>query len=270
MVRGYSFQAVCCSVEDALVAAGYGAESVEVCSALSLGGLTPSAGLIQQIAHRRTNTDIHVMLRPHPGGFVYSLATQEVMERDAERAIEYGANGLVFGALTEDGRIDKNVCERIVRVIDAHRNPAQGIFQLTFHRAFDQVRDPYAAIETLMDIGIQRVLSSGQQKTALEGAGLLNELNERYGHQITLLAGGGVRASNVKEVIEKTGCHIVHLGPRRPVLSPVSVTAVDFGGHDELDADAIAEVARVIYTLSERRSSGDSSNFPCGGTMWSR
>lgn len=250
-IRGYSFQAVCCSVEDAIAAEGCGAESIEVCSALSLGGLTPSAGLIQEIDRRLTNTDVHVMLRPRAGGFVYSRTEQEVMERDAEMAIANGANGLVFGALTEDGLVDKKACKQIVRIVDEHRYQSRGHFHLTFHRAFDQVRDPHAAIESLLDLGIRCVLTSGQQKTALEGARLLNNLNERYGHKITLLAGGGIRASNLEEVITKTGCHAVHLGPRRSIPSPASTTAVDFGGHDELDSDALAEVARVIDSLPE-------------------
>lgn len=250
-IRGYRFQAVCCSVEDAIAAEGCGADSIEVCSALSLGGLTPSPGLIRGIDSRLTNTDVHVMLRPRPGGFVYSLTEQEVMEADAEQAIAFGANGLVFGALTEDGQVDKRTCKRIVRIADEHRYHARGHFSLTFHRAFDQVRDPYAAVESLLDLGIRCVLTSGQQKTALAGADLLNDLNERFSHKITFLAGGGIRASNVREVIEKTGCHSVHLGPRRPIASPPSPTSVAFGDSDELDADALAEVARVIEAMPE-------------------
>ena len=251
-VRGYSFQAVCCSVEDAIAAEGCGAQSIEVCIALSLGGLTPSAGLVQEIGRHLTRTDVFTMLRPRPGGFVYSLAEQAVMERDAERAIECGADGLVFGALTEGGQVDRKACKRIVRIADAHRHQASKPLTLTFHRAFDQVGDPYAAMDALLDLGIGCVLTSGQQQTALAGARLLHDLNERYAGRITLLAGGGIRAGVLREVVEKTGCTAVHLGPRRPVPSSAGVTAVDFGGHDELDTDALAEVARIMESLPTR------------------
>jgi copper homeostasis protein len=146
---------ICCgSIDDAIEAENGGADRVELCSALFLDGLTPSVGTIQE-AKRRLKIPIMGMVRPRGGGFAYSEAEVATMERDAEAAVENGADGVVFGILQSDGRIDIPRCRRIRHLIGKH--------QAVFHRAFDVTPDPFQALEQLVDLGITRVLTSGKK-----------------------------------------------------------------------------------------------------------
>jgi copper homeostasis protein len=194
---------ICCGgIDDAVEAEKGGADRVELCSALFLGGLTPSLGTILE-AKRRLKIPVMVMVRPRGGGFAYSQAEFATMERDAEAAVENGADGVVFGILQSDGRVDSARCERIRRLI--------GTRQAVFHRAFDVTPDPFEALEQLVDLGIRRVLTSGQKDSVPEGVELIKKLIERAGDRIEILPGGGIQAWNVKKVVERTGCRQVHL-----------------------------------------------------------
>jgi copper homeostasis protein len=194
---------ICCgSIDDAIEAEKGGADRVELCSALFLGGLTPSLGTIQE-AKRRLKIPVVVMVRPRAGGFAYSEAEMASIERDVEAAVEAGADGIVFGILQADGRIDLARCRRIRQLI--------GERQAVFHRAFDVTPDPYEALEQLVDLRITRVLTSGQKDSVPEGVELIRKLIERAGERIEILPGGGIQSWNVKEMIEKTGCRQVHL-----------------------------------------------------------
>ena len=194
---------ICCgSIDDAIEAEKGGADRVELCSALFLGGLTPSMGTIQEVK-RRLKIPIMVMVRPRGGGFAYSEAEMASMERDTEAAVENGADGVVFGILRSDGRVDRARSQRIRQLI--------GKRQAVFHRAFDVTPDPFKALEQLVDLGITRVLTSGQKDTVPEGVELIAELVERAGGRIGILPGGGIRPFNVLEVVERTGCRQVHM-----------------------------------------------------------
>jgi copper homeostasis protein len=194
---------ICCgSIDDAIQAEKGGAERVELCSALFLGGLTPSIGTIEE-AKRRLKIPVMVMVRPRGGGFCYTEAEFATMERDVEAAIDGGADGVVFGVLEDDGRIDVRRSKRMRQLI--------GKRQAVFHRAFDVTPDPFKALEQLVDLGITRVLTSGQKDTVPEGVELIAELVERAGGRIGILPGGGIRPFNVLEVVERTGCRQVHM-----------------------------------------------------------
>ena len=215
---------ICCgSIDDAIEAEKGGADRVELCSALFLGGLTPSLGTIQE-AKRRLKIPIMVMVRPRGGGFAYSEAEMASMERDAEAAVEKGADGVVFGILQSDGAIDIPRCKRIRQLI--------GNRQAVFHRAFDVTPDPFEALEQLVDLGITRILTSGQKDSVPEGVELIKKLIERAGDRIEILPGGGIQAWNVKEMIERTGCRQVHLTAWRMVFdtSTQARPAITFGG----------------------------------------
>jgi copper homeostasis protein len=215
---------ICCgSIDDAIEAEKGGADRVELCSALFLGGLTPSLGTIQE-AKRRLKIPIVVMVRPRGGGFAYSEAEMASMERDAEGAVENGADGVVFGILKSDGAIDVARCRRIHQLI--------GKRQAVFHRAFDVTPDPFEALEQLVDLGITRILTSGQKDSVPEGVELIKKLIERAGDRIEILPGGGIQAWNVKEMIERTGCRQVHLTASRMVsdTSTRARPAITFGG----------------------------------------
>lgn len=194
---------ICCgSIDDAIQAEKGGADRVELCSALFLGGLTSSMGTIQE-AKRRLKIPVMVMVRPRGGGFCYTEAEFATMERDVEGAIDNGADGVVFGVLENDGRIDVRRSKRMRQLI--------GKRQAVFHRAFDVTPDPFRALEQLVDLGITRVLTSGQKDSVPEGVGLIAELVERAGKRIEILPGGGIRSFNVREIVERTGCRQVHM-----------------------------------------------------------
>ncbi len=194
---------ICCgSLDDALEAEGGGADRVELCSALFLGGLTPSLGTVIE-AKAQLNIPVMVMIRPRGGGFCYTKAEMAVMEHDTALAVERGADGIVFGILNEDGTIDVDRCKRILKL-------SKGC-QSVFHRAFDVTPDPFKALDQLVDLGVTRILTSGQEDTGPEGAPLIKRLIDYAGDRIEILPGGGIKPYNIQQVIQSTGCKQVHL-----------------------------------------------------------
>ena len=194
---------ICCgSAEDALEAAAGGADRVELCSALFLGGLTPSLGSLLQVK-ALTKIPVMAMNRPRQAGFCYSQTDFAVIERDAESLVEHGADGVVFGILDADGRIDVERTRSIRRRI--------GTKQTVFHRAFDVTPDPFRALEELIDLGFTRVLTSGQKNSALDGAELIKRLLEQANGRIEILPGAGITLENVRQLVDQTGCPQVHL-----------------------------------------------------------
>lgn len=195
---------ICCgSYEDALAAYRGGAKRIELNSALYLGGLTPSVGTLI-LTKKNTDLKVIAMVRPRGAGFHYSLADFDVMRLDAELMLQNGADGIAFGCLDESGNIEKGQTREIVEIIKKYNVEA------VFHRAFDCVRNPYEAIETLIAMGIDRILTSGLKAKAIDGVPLIADLQRKYGHQIELLAGGGVNASNAMEIMDKTGIFQLH------------------------------------------------------------
>jgi copper homeostasis protein len=194
---------ICCgSIDDAIQSEKGGADRVELCSALFLGGLTPSIGTVQE-AKRRLTIPVIAMVRPRGGGFCYSDAEFATMERDAEAAVASGADGVVFGILKQDGRIDRRRTARLCKII--------GNRQAVFHRAFDVTPNPFDALEQLIDLGITRVLTSGQKESAPEGVELIAKLIGRAGQRIEILPGGGIRPYNIKEIVKRTRCRQIHM-----------------------------------------------------------
>jgi copper homeostasis protein len=194
---------ICCgSIDDAIQSEKGGADRVELCSALFLGGLTPSIGTIQE-AKRRLKIPVIVMVRPRGGGFCYTDAEFATMERDAAAAIDASADGVVFGILKEDGHIDERRTKRIRRII--------GKRQAVFHRAFDVTPDPFRALDQLIDLGITRVLTSGQKDSVPEGVELIAKLVEHAGNRIEILPGGGIRPYNMNEIVQRTRCRQIHM-----------------------------------------------------------
>jgi len=231
---------VCCgSVDDAVEAEKGGADRVELNSAVSLGGLTPSPGSIIE-AKKRLNIPVMVMIRPRAGDFCYTQAEMEVMLRDAKLAVEHGADGLVFGILNADGSVDAERCKRIIEL-------AQGR-QTVFHRAFDVTVDPLKALDELIDIGFTRVLTSGQEKTAPEGAELISKLLVHAGGRIEILPGSGLRPHNIRAFVQQTKAAQVHFsafGQKRD-LSMRHRTHITFSGRHRRPEDRYDLVDREI------------------------
>lgn len=195
---------ICCgSYEDALAAYRGGAKRIELNSALHLGGLTPSLGTLL-LAKKNTDLKVIAMVRPRGAGFHYSLADFDTMKLDAELMMQNGADGIAFGCLDKGGNIEKGQTLEIIEVIKKYHGEA------VFHRAFDCVRNPYESIEILISMGVDRILTSGLKAKAMDGIPLLADLQKKYGHQIELLAGSGINASNAKEIMDRTGIFQVH------------------------------------------------------------
>jgi copper homeostasis protein CutC len=192
------------SVADVEAAIAAGADRLELCSAPELGGLTPSAGLVEQVL-AASRVPVVVMLRPRAGGFCYDRHEFAAMLTDAERFLDLGASGVVFGVLDRDGRIDLARSRELIE--------RSGAAQSVFHRAFDFVLDQRAALDELIKAGCTRVLTSGGKPTAKEGAGAIRELILHANGRIEVLPAGKARADNVVDLVRDTGCTQLHLGP---------------------------------------------------------
>lgn len=203
------------SLEDAIISEQAGAQRVELNSALALGGLTPSLGTLIAIKQQTTLKTI-TMIRPRAGGFDYSKHDFEVMKQDIALFNKHGVDGHAFGCLKQDGSIDIKRSKVLINFMQGK--------EIVFHRAFDVTPDPMLAMEQLIDIGVQRILTSGQQPTALEGAPLLKQLIEKAAGRIEILPASKITAESVNAIIQATGCDQVH-GSLRTTTSDRSMQA---------------------------------------------
>lgn len=188
------------SLESALNAEKAGADRIELCSELAVGGITPSYGLLKAIK-AIVKIPVHVLVRPRSGDFSFTDGEFDIMLRNIELCVAMGFDGIVSGVLHKDLTLD---VERTKTLVDASGN-----LKFTFHRAFDWVLDPMQTMKQLERLGVDYILSSGQKKTALEGIGLLSELN-RQASSCTIMPGSGVTADNVHQ-FKVGGFHAVHL-----------------------------------------------------------
>jgi len=189
------------SVAAALAAEARGADRVELCADLTVGGVTPSAGTMS-VTGERLAVPMHVLVRPRGGNFILSDDDLEVMRRDIAMARAARAAGVVIGALTSMGEVDREATARLI----GWTRP----MSVTFHRAFDAARDATEALDVLLELGVDRVLTSGQAETAEQGADLIGSLVQRAGTGAVILAGGGIRAHNVVEIVRRAGVREVH------------------------------------------------------------
>jgi copper homeostasis protein len=196
------------SVADVERAVAAGADRLELCSALELGGLTPSLGLVE-IALQAASIPIVTMLRPRAGGFRYDCHEFAAMVGDAERFLDLGVAGIVFGVLDDRGGVDAARCRELVQLA--------GAAQTVFHRAVDFVADQRAGVDALIETGVSRVLTSGGRPTAAEGALAIRELVGRASGRIEIMPGGGINAGNVVEIVRTTGCAQIHVGAGVPL-----------------------------------------------------
>lgn len=201
------------SLHSALEAEKGGATRIELCASLSEGGLTPSAGLML-LARKQLHIDIHVLIRPRRGDFLYTDLEFEIMKQDIKLARELGANGLVLGILKANGQVD---VERTAALIEL-----AAPLSITFHRAFDMCADPFKALEELKQLRIDRLLTSGQQETALAGSKLIHDLVKAAGDQLIIMPGGGICDDNIEELLAKTGAKAYHASARTKTASKMS------------------------------------------------
>ena len=239
------------SVNSAVAAQTGGAQRVELCSSLAEGGVTPSAGLIEVI---RKNIDIglHVLVRPRRGDFLYSGLEFEIMKKDIELAKKLGADGVVTGILKADGHIDVARMRQLLAVCYP--------LSVTFHRAFDLTPDPYKALEDLLALGVGRLLTSGQQVTALQGVGLIRGLVIQAADQLIVMPGGGINENNIHHIVAVTGVSEYHTSARKRVDStmayrrgyPAMSSVQQLTEYESLEADV--QKIRAIREAAEPES----------------
>jgi copper homeostasis protein len=198
------------SVASVRAAKDAGANRVELCADLLEGGITPSRGMIRQ-ARTVAGIGLQVIIRPRGGDFLFDDNEFAIMETDIDTAKAEGADGVVIGLLTADGTIDvKRTGELIARA-----RP----LSVTFHRAFDMTPDPFEALETLIGLGVDRVLTSGQEETVLEGLPLVAELVRRAGTRIIVMPGGGITARNAERIVAAAKPSEMHFAALEPTAS---------------------------------------------------
>ena len=197
------------SIQEAVVASDLGIDRLEVCAALDLGGLTPGPGFIQQCA-KITGIESHIMIRPRAGNFTYSEKELEVMRRDIEFAAEKACAGVVFGLLDTDNQVDLEHSSQLLEIARGNG------LEATFHRAFDQVSHPEQALEQLIELGFDRVLTSGLQPLAIQGLSTIRELVEQAAGRIQIMAGSGVNPTNAPLLLT-TGVQALHFSARKNV-----------------------------------------------------
>lgn len=235
------------SVESALAAQAGGAQRVELCDNLAEGGTTPSAGMIA-LTRQHLLIDLNVIIRPRGGDFCYSDLEFAVMKHDVLLAKELGANGIVIGLLNPDGTIDK---ARTADLIALARP-----LSVTFHRAFDMTADPQQALEDLIELTVDRVLTSGQESSALEGLDCITVLVQQAAARISVMPGGGVHERNLAKIVQHSGAKEVHLSARTPVASVMTYqnTRVYMGGayrppeftRQATDSTRVAAVVKLL------------------------
>ena len=235
------------SVQSALAAQQGGASRIELCSALEIGGITPSAGLMEA-ARAVEGLKMHVLIRPRGGDFLYDKAEVDSMVHDIQLAKRYGADGIVIGALHADGSIDLDACRRMIDV-------AEGM-QITFHRAFDMCCNPLKALEEIKNLGCHRLLTSGCASTALEGLPLLKQL-QALQTGVILMPGCGVKSSNVAEIVRECGATEVHASARKSFASLMTyrLESVKMGNPDQdefarCETD-VQEVRAIVNQLKQ-------------------
>ncbi len=213
MAHGRPIVEVCLdSPESALAAERGGADRVELCAALVEGGITPSAGAIRA-TRRAISIGLQVMIRPRGGDFCYSPAEVECMLEDLEVAKEAGADGVVFGALDPAGDVDVELTHRLIE--------AARPMSVTFHRAFDMTRDPFAALRALIELGVDRLLTSGQEAGVMEGLELIADLVRRAGDDLVVMPGCGITPRNLSRVLAETKVREVHVVGVETAESPM-------------------------------------------------
>ena len=232
------------SFSSLLTAKEAGTDRIELCSALNLGGLTPSYGLMKQASEIK-GLEIFVMIRPRSGDFLYNEREFETMKYDIDLVKRFGFDGIVTGILKQDGRID---IERM-KVLVELASP----LKVVLHRAFDRAKDPIDDIDNLIKIGVCRILTSGQQANALIGADYLANLQELFGDRITIMPGCGVSHLNIEELYQKTKCTNFHLSGRVKVNSKMifrnSLNVESEFILEHVDFDLIKRVREILDCL---------------------
>lgn len=220
------------------VGAAAGVDRIELCAALELGGMSPSPGALEAALVAAGDVPVRVMVRPHSGGFVYERAEIDAMMRDVCHAIAAGAEGVVLGALTEEGGLDCNAMARLIEAAKGH--------PVTLHRAFDLCPYPSQALAQAIELGVDCILTSGGASSAVEGCAVLERLTKEAGGEIAVMAGGGVRPQTIPGLL-RAGVDALHgsFSKRKPQGSKVARIGIP-AGVARADQDLVARARAAI------------------------
>jgi copper homeostasis protein len=202
---GFSLEIIGFNIEGCRIAQAAGASRIELCDNPTEGGSTPSYGFIKA-ARKLLQIQLYPMIHPRGGDFFYTEAEFEIIKTDIQICKDLGCDGVVIGVLNKDGSIDKKRAAQLLQIAYP--------MQVTFHRAFDRCANPFEALEDIIELGCERILTSGQQPTAMEGASMLNELIRQADDRIIIQPASGVKSSNIIELFEKTGATQFHASSR--------------------------------------------------------
>jgi len=228
------------NIESALKALEGGADRIELCASPGDGGTTPSYGTIE-VVRQHVSMDLFVMIRPRGGNFLYSSYEFHAMKRDITQCQRLSADGVVLGILTSDGRIDKQRCKELVDRAKPMR--------VTCHRAFDCTRDPFEALEDCIEIGFDRILTSGQKNTAFEGVGLLTQLVQKANGRIVIMPGSGVNEKTVIPIVQQTQVKEVHFSaaiPGNETMKYFNPIIEGMGNARTVDPDIIRKIRSLL------------------------
>lgn len=245
----------CCvdSLESAIEAEKGGADRVELCSALVIGGLSPSVAMFQKV-REAINIKIHVLLRPRFGDFCYTDYEHEILKEEVKMFRELGADGVVIGTLKPDGTLNMEQMKELIA--------EAGTMSITLHRAFDMCIDPLKTLEDAKQLGIHTILTSGQKNSCINGTNLLADLVENAKDEIDILIGGGVDASVIKELYKKTGAASYHMSGKIVVDSEmqyrkedVNMGVATMSEYDiwRTSAKRVAEARNVINEIRDEK-----------------
>ena len=228
--------------ESARIAQRTGAHRIELCDNPGEGGTTPGYGLIKKV-REDVSIQVYPIVRPRGGDFLYSPAEYEIMKRDIEMAKQLLCDGVVIGMLTTEGEVDKERMKWLVELAYP--------MGVTFHRAFDRVKDPYQSLEDIIELGCERILTSGRKPTALEGAFLLKQLAGQANDRIIIMPGSGLRSDNILEIAKQTGATEFHSSARAEKPSAMQYLNPDM--QETLNETILneAEVLKILQLLKE-------------------
>lgn len=248
-MKNYTLEVCVDSVESAVAAYKAGADRLELCGNLVIGGTTPSMELYR-IVREQTDMKIHALIRPRFGDFLYTEFEYDVMRREIAALAKAGVDGVVIGSLNKDGYLNERQMKGMIEAADGKR--------ITLHRAFDVAADPFATLETAKALGVNIILTSGQEKNCYEGRKLIKELVEKAGDEICILAGAGVNPDVIKAIQPETGLTAFHMSGKKTLDSGMDYrnprVSMGLPGISEFevwrtDGETIARAVEILKNL---------------------
>lgn len=239
----YQLEVLGFNIASCIIAGDNGADRIELCHNPAEGGTTPSYGFIQA-AREAVTIGLYPIIRPRGGDFLYSDKEYSIMKKDVALCKETGCDGVVIGMLDKDGNVDKKRCARLVELAYP--------LGVSFHRAFDHTAEPFVALEDIIEIGCERILTSGSQPAAVEGIGLIRQLVDGANQRIIIMPGSGIRSSNIEMLARQSGATEFHTSARTYIKSRmqhINHNMQEELQHVQCDGDEIKEMVEILRNI---------------------